>query len=258
MNRPTRRFDSGLGLALLLIACAAPAVNADALRERILDSKYPIGDYAFYVGWHDPADWQFDEHGSYALPIGVKVRLRALSWLRVETDVSYFRRSRDLDVRVSVFQGPEFDSFSVGATVQWVPIQSGPVRPYLGGGPIFVSLGNDFVVFRPDVYALTPMNTDQFTLASWSKIDLGTQIVAGLDFPLGSRAFPFVEFRQLFGEVQFGARDVSLGTLSAEAIGLEISDLQTVPDDPAVGGRPHEGKFDWSGPAISVGLKIRF
>ena len=41
-------------------------------------------------------------------------------------------------------------------------------------------------------------------------------------------------------------------------IGLEISDLETIPEDPEVGGRPHEATYDWSGPGIAAGLKILF
>ncbi|MBZ0266806.1 hypothetical protein K8I85_01500 [bacterium] len=261
MNGPARRIAGVLVVALVAVLVAGacgPAARADALRDKILDSKYSRGDYAVYLGWHDPADWQFDEHGTYVLPFGLKVRMRGLGWLRFEADVQYYRKTSSSSLRVSVFKGPEFDSFSTGLAAQWLPFRRGPVRPYVGAGLIFVSLGNDFVAFRPDVYAAQPSNPDQFVLASWGEWDLGWQAMGGLEFPTGYRAFPFVEFRYISGTVEFGARDVQLGTLSAGGIGLDISDLQTVPEDPEVGGRPHEGRFDWSGPLVSLGLKIRF
>lgn len=257
MNGIARRITGALALGLAAVTCV-PVVRADALREKILDSKYPRGDYAVYVGWHDPADWQFDEHGSYVIPFGVKIRMRALGWLRFEADIQYYRKTSESSLRVTVFKGPEFDSFSTGIAAQWLPLERGLVRPYVGAGLVFVSLGNDFVAFRPDVYAVQPSNPDQFVLASWGEWDLGWQAMGGLEFPTGSRAFPFLEFRYISGTVEFGPRDVQLGTLSAGGVGLEVSDLQSVPDDPDVGGRPHEPRFDWSGPIVTLGLKIRF
>lgn len=259
MNPSVARAVAG---ALLVAGCVLPAGgSADPLQERILDSKYTKGDYALYFGWHDPADWQFDEHASYALPVGVKVRLRWLQWLQVEAELSYFRRSRSPIDQVSLYRQPSFDSFSTGVALQLVPLRHGPVRPYVGGGPIFVSLGNDFVAFRPDVYDVAPDNyADQYVFASWGLWDVGWQAMGGLDFPFSGRVFPFVEFRALFGEASFDAKDVKLGSITLEGIGLEVSDLETAPalDQRAAGGRPHEGRFDWSGPSVSVGLKIRF
>lgn len=252
------RVAGALACAALLLA-GASAARADALQERILDQKYTRGDYSLYAGWHDPADWQFDEHGSFAIPFGVKVRMRALGWLRLEGDVMYFRKGEaETSLNFSVFKRPSFDSFSIGFAAHWLPLQRGPIRPYVGGGFLFVSLGNDFIVFRPDVYAAQPSNPDQFALASWGEWDLGWQAMGGLEVPTGYRAFPFVEFRYISGEVELSARDVQLGTLSAGGIGLEVSDLETVPEDPAVGGRPHDPRFDWSGPVVTAGLKIRF
>ena len=56
----------------------------------------------------------------------------------------------------------------------------GPFRPYLGAGPMFVSLGNDFVVWRQDIYQADPDNPDQYALAKWKKYDVGAQVIAGV------------------------------------------------------------------------------
>jgi hypothetical protein len=258
---PAGQWIAGLLASGLALAAAFPAVTEAAegsLQEKLLRSKFKRGDYAIYFGWHDPWDWQFDVHAANAYPIGAKVRLRTRGPLRVEGDVSYFRRAEEIPILVSIYQTPEFDSFSVGLSLQYVPRETGFLRPYVGAGPVFVSLANDFLVFRPDVYAAAPGNPDQFVLANWSKLDIGWQTVVGLDLHLGYRVFPFVEYRHQFGELALEAKDIKLGNLSAGGIGLEVSDLETIPEDPAVGGRPYEPRYDWSGPIVAVGLKILF
>lgn len=244
-------------LALQWFLPDASRADGGSLRKKIHDSKYKWGDYALYLGWHDPADWQFDVHGKSAFPFGLKVRLKWLDWLRLEGDVSYFRRGSEAPRVVSIFNAPELDSFSLATTVQVVR-RGGRVRPYVGAGPIFVSIGNDFVAFRRDVWELDSGSPDQFTIASWSQLDVGLEIQAGIEFDIDARVLPFLEYKHLMGELTFGPQDVKLGTLSLAGIGLETGDLETIPDDPAVGGRPYEGKYDWSGPVVIVGLKIRF
>ncbi len=223
------------------------------LTEKVLDSKYSRGDYAVYLGWHDPADWQFDEHGSWALPVGFKVRFRWLDWLRVEGDVSYFRRSNNPEVLVAIFRAPNFDGLLVGGSLQAVLRRSGVFRPYAGAGPIVASLGNDFLAFRPEVRDADPSNPDQFALASWSQVDVGLQAMAGVDFYLGHRVSPFLEYRHLVGSLDLDRGDVTIG-----AFPFAPEELNTLPATPEDDGRPHSSHYDWSGPVVVGGLKIRF
>ncbi len=255
---PSRAIRLAAVIVLVLGLPAASVAEDETLSEKLLRSKYKRGDYGIFFGWHDPADWQFDEHASSAYPIGVRIRMRAWGAFRVEGDVSYYRRAEEIPVLVTIFRTPEFDAFTVGLTLQYVPRERGFLRPYAGAGPVFVSIANDFLAFRPDVYEADPGNPDQFVLAAWSELDIGLQVVGGVDFHFGSKVFPFLEYRHQFGELGFGPEDVSLGSLSAGGIGLEVSDLETVPEDPAVGGRPYEDTYDWSGPTVSLGLKILF
>jgi hypothetical protein len=238
--------------ALVGPVAAVPAAQP-RLEEKILDSKYRHGDYAVHAGWHDPWDWQFEEHGTHAVPIGVKVRLRGLGWLRVEGDLTYFRRSNEPPVLVSLYKAPEFDGLLLGGTVQLVPWQRGILRPYAGGGPVFASLGNDFLAFRPEIRDADPSNPDQFALATWSEMDIGWCTQVGVDVNLGKRWGPFVEYRHLFGELTLEEGDVTIG-----AFAFAPENLYTVPEDASEDGVPHSRRWDWSGPILSAGLKIRF
>ena len=242
-----------LATAGAVLAAAAPARAERTLEEKILENKYVHGDYSVYLGWHDPADWQFDEHGSYALPIGFKIRYRWMDWLRVEGDVSYYRRSKQPEVLVSIAQAPNFDGLMIAGSVQAVLRRAGVFRPYVGAGPVIASLGNDLLVFRPEIRAVDPQNPDQFAMATWSRLDIGAQALAGLDFFLGHRISPFVEYRQLFGSLDLRAGDLTIGNFA-----FDPAVLRTVPRTPQDDGRPHSAHYDWSGPMIVGGLKVRF
>jgi hypothetical protein len=253
-DRGARLAAGAVAAALALAPAAAPAAEDDrSLEEKVLDEKYRHGDYAVYLGWHDPWDWQFDEHGSFALPLGVKVRFKWLDWLRLEGDVSYYRRGDDPPVLVSLAEAPAFDGLMLGGSAQLVPWRRGRLRPYVGVGPMLVSLGNDFVVFRPEVREADPGNPDQFALASWSQLDAGWQVLGGVDVLLGHRVSPFLEFRQIFGELHLESGDVTIGTFP-----FDPEDLNTVPGPAGGDGVPHSRRYDWSGPSISGGLKVRF
>ncbi|GJM45357.1 MAG: hypothetical protein DHS20C21_21990 [Gemmatimonadota bacterium] len=268
------RFSSSLAWSFCALAFSSAAAS-ETLNDRILDSKYHFGDYALYVGWHDPQDWQFDEHASSALPFGVKVRWHALEWLQLEGDASYFQRGGEAAVTFTSLP-PKIDAFTVALSAQWRMPSLGSVRPYLGVGPVVTSIGNDFLAFRPDLQRLG-VSDGLIELYSWTRLDVGWQAQAGVDLPLGGRWFPFAEFKYQFGEATFGAEDVRAGQTrlsnlrgifeGGEGRSLEISDLETVPDvgsaetlleDLDKGGRPHEGRYDWSGPIVMLGLKIRF
>ncbi len=244
---------------LLAQSVPGPAV-ADGLREKILEDRYGRGDYGGFLGWHDPADWQFDEQGSAGWPVGLKVRFSWRERFRIETDFGYYRTGSDPDPSVSTFSVPEFDGLMVAATFQTMLLNRGRVRPYVGGGPVFVSLANEYGVIRPDVREADPDNPDQRAFARWSRFDVGMQVVAGVDFPTSRRAFPFVEYRQLFGELTLDDSDVKIGSFSLPSLDLAVDDLEAVPDDPTPGaiGRKYSRTYDWSGPVIMVGLKVRF
>lgn len=245
--------------ALAALSGAPRAARAEpSLEEKILASKYPHGEYGVYVGWHDPQDWQFDEHGKSAWPIGLKARVKWLDWLRVEGDIAYFRRSESPAVLVSLVDVPQFDALLLGASLQVEPWHEGLLRPYVGAGPLFASLGNDFLAYRPDIHAADPANPDQFEMASWSKFDAGWQLQGGLDFFLGRRFLPFVEYRYQFGSVSLDEEDITSGGLSLHALNLAVEDLHTLPKSSTDDGRPHSRKYDWSGPSVSVGLKVLF
>jgi hypothetical protein len=251
MARPASRVLAPIACAWVL---ASPARGGEAsLEEKLLDNKYRRGDYAVYFAWHDPEDWQFDEHGSHASPFGLKVRFRWLVWLRLEGDVAYYQSGNELPIPISIFQPPQFDGLLVGGLVQARVRSRGLLRPFVGAGPLFVSLGNDFLVFRPDVRDAAPSNPDQFALASWSRFDLGWMAAAGLDIDLGRRWSPFVEARHLFGSLTLDDDDVRIGSLP-----LPPEDLHTVPVNGVGDGFPHSRHYDWSGPFISLGLRIRF
>lgn len=263
------RLAVGLFLGVLIASSAVPetafAQKRKTVRESVLEDRYTWGDYGLYFAYHQPADWQFEVHAESAYPFGLKVRFKLgdhplLQRVRVEGDISYFRRSDDPLSAISVFQTPGFDALWVAATAQYLlpPLQV--FQGYVGGGPIFASMANDFFIFRPDVAEVDPTNADRFALANWSKSDLGWQVVVGVDVPLGFRAFPFLEYRQVFGELSLTDRDVKIGSLSLASINLSVEDVTTLPDDLASNepGRPYEPQFDWSGPEVLVGLKILF
>ncbi len=259
------RRESGVVLLLtLVLGASAPAAARSnrGIREQNLDDRYRNGDYSLFVGWHDPQDWQFDEHGSTAFPLGLRIRVIWPHGLRVVGDLSYYRTSGPADLSVSSLTVPKFDGLIVTTSLQWTPPRRGPVRPYVGAGPVFVSLSNTFPVIRTDILLADPDNVDQRTIARWSKYDVGVQFVVGVDLLPGRRAFPFVEYRHLFGELTIDDRDVKIGSFSLPSLNseLHVEDLLTLPDDgsEAAGGRSYSRSYDWSGPIVTVGLKIRF
>lgn len=254
--RPARRggiLAPALALALLAAGPVPAAAGERSLEEKILDSKYTLGDYAVYLGWHDPWDWQFDEHGSFALPVGFKVRFLWTDRFRIEGDVSYYRRSSTPDVLVSIYSAPNFDALLIGGSIQAVLRRSGVLRPYVGAGPVIASLGDDFLAFRPEVREVDPTNPDQFALATWSRLDIGFQALVGVDFFLNHRVSPFVEARYMRGELDLDGGDVTIGNIP-----FDPADLQTIPETPDGFGRPHASHYDWSGPVAVAGLKVRF
>jgi hypothetical protein len=117
------------------------------------------------------------------------------------------------------------------------------VRPYVGGGPAFVSLGNDFAA---DLRACGDiLNPDCRRLMSWSEVDLGVQLTAGLDLAGTRRAFPFLEYRHLLGELEIADfHDGLLVRQPDELVNLDGTDVSR--------------KYDWSGPGILAGFRIRF
>jgi hypothetical protein len=241
-----------LMLASWALGARPAAAEEPSLEEKLLDNKYRHGDYAVYLAWHDPEDWQFDEHGSHAIAAGLKVRFRWLDWLRVEGDLSYYRRGEEPPIIVSIYKAPEFDGLLVGGMLQAVR-PHGTLRPYLGAGPVFASLGNDFLVFRPEVREVDPGNPDQFALATWSEFDIGWTAAAGLELNLQRRWSPFMEYRHLFGKVHLKDGDVRIGNFA-----FDPEELNTLPENPQDDGFPHSRRYDWSGPFISAGLRIRF
>jgi hypothetical protein len=229
---------------LLAFVVLAPSAHAErTLSDEILENKYRWGDYAVYIGWHDPQAAQFDEHGDFAIPFGGKVRLRWKGPLRVEADFSYYRRSSTQDPFLLGVLTPEFDGVMLNLTLQAVVRGSGLLRPYVGGGPAMVSLSNDFVAkLDIDNCDLIP---ECRRLLSWKEVDLGLQAVAGVDIMMSRRVFPFLEYRHLFGSLDVG--EMRDGLLVRE------------PDEVVlVNGAPVPGEYDWSGPNLMAGLKIRF
>lgn len=244
ISTPARRLSAALGLGALLLALVAGPSAAGGLRDEILENKYRWGDYAIYLGWHDPDGEQFDVHGSSAWPIGAKIRLRWAGFLRAELDISYYRRSGEA-TPFDIVNVPKFDGLMVAATIQGTAGKWGPVRPYYGGGPVFVSLTNTFGVIIREVEDLDPGLIDKFAIASWNELDLGVSAVAGIDVHLASRVFPFVEYRQLFGE--FATSDIRIGAFRYGPEELKYADGRDLPD-----------KYAWSGPIVMAGLKVRF
>jgi hypothetical protein len=221
---------------------------AGGLRDEILENKYRWGDYGIYMGWYDPWGEQFDVHGAAAYPLGGKVRLRWAGWLRFEADFSYYRRSGDATF-FDIVNVPKFDGLMLAATIQGTAGKLGPFRPYFGGGPVIASLTNTFAVIIREVEDLEPPGgpelIDKFAIASWNELDLGVSAVVGIDIHLSSRAFPFFEYRHLFG--QFDTNDIRIGAFRYSPDELKYAD-----------GRPLPVSYDWSGPVIMGGLKVRF
>ncbi|MGQ0720595.1 MAG: hypothetical protein ACT4PE_03350 [Candidatus Eiseniibacteriota bacterium] len=212
------------------------------LDERIQDSKYPHGDYAFYFGWHDPWDPQFDQHSRFAWPFGGKVRLRLSCLLRVEGDMSYYQRGGEVVSFITAYSAPGFDGLVFAVSLQAAPFRASRLRPYFGAGPVGVSLGNDFAA---EILGVDADIIDKFVLASWSELDLGWQGVVGLDIAMGGRASPFVEYRHFLGELE--VEDINVGFLTVAAEDLAYLD-----------GTAVSRKYDWSGPNLLAGLRIRF
>jgi hypothetical protein len=236
------RSSALVAAAALGFALPAPSRAAADLEEQILESKYPHGDYAFYVSWHDPWDRQFDEHARFAWPVGGKMRLRFGPRFRLEGDLSYYQRGGEVQSAISVYQVPGFDGLVFGITAQAVVLPTGPFRPYVGLGPVGVSLGNDFAA---EIQGVDADVIDRFVLANWSELDLGLQGVVGVDIHLGGRAFPFLEYRHFAGELEVDEIRVSFSRFDAEDL-LYLD------------GSPVSQKYDWSGPNLLLGLRIRF
>jgi opacity protein-like surface antigen len=231
--------------AAVVIALAAwGTCEAGGIRDEILDNKYRWGDYAVYAGWYDPQGEQFDEHGSAAYPLGAKIRLRWGDWIRVEGDVSYYRRSGEA-LFFDIVNLPKFDGLMVAGTMQAVGARWGPIRPYVGGGGVFVSLTNTFGVIVREIEAVAPDNLDKYQVASWNELDFGFGVSAGADIHLSSRVFPFVEYRQLFGS--FATDEIRIGAFQYSPEELKTLDGGDVP-----------ASYDWSGPVVMAGLKVRF
>jgi hypothetical protein len=104
---------------------------------------------------------------------------------------------------------------------------------------VFVSIGRDQVVDLANAIPELEDSVDRFQLGSWSEMDLGVQAHLGMDFRIGRRAFPFMEFRYLYGTL--GIQDINVG-------GFEFT--------PESLGAP--STYEYSGPAFLAGLKIHF
>jgi opacity protein-like surface antigen len=231
---------AALAVLIIALAPAAPA-GAGGLQDELLENKYRWGDYAVYGGWHEPAGEQFHVHASAAYPFGAKVRLRWGNWMRVEADVSYYQRGGD-PRPYDLANIPGFDGLTVAATLQATTASWKGVRPYAGGGPVFVSLTNEFGLI---ILGIPPDTAGRFQVGRWNENDVGVQAVAGLDIQINQRFFPFVEYRHLFGEV-------TTDVIRVGAFGYSPDEVTY--DD----GRPVPGSYDWSGPVWMLGLKIRF
>jgi hypothetical protein len=240
--------------AIVLAVFFASPVWADIDQdEEMLEEKYEHGDYGFYFAWHDPWDIQFDqrsfgevEEGSYAYPIGIKVRFRMPKKFLLEGDGSYYRREEDVAAFVSTLAAPKFDGLMVALTAQRMLREKGLVRPYAGAGAVFVSLSRDFVIAIPGPDSTS---VDRYQIGGWTELDVGLQAVGGVDFRLGKRLFPFLEYRHLFGEL--GIEKISVGgfDFSPDEIGVPLEDGSLT---------PAPTKYDYSGPMVMIGLKIHF
>jgi hypothetical protein len=245
--------SSLIAAAMSILGFTVPALSMEDRDEDILDEKYKHGDYAFYASVHDPWDVQFDERsfserdeGSLAYPVGFKIRFRMPKSILLEGDVSYYHRGEEIAPFVSTLAAPKFDGLMVAVTAQTMLRKHGRFRPYAGGGFVFVSLSRDFVIAVPGPDSTS---ADRFHLGGWTELDLGLQGVAGIEVRLGSRVFPFLEYRHLLGEL--GIEKVSVGGFdySPDEITVPRRDgsMEAVPD-----------KYDYSGPIVMMGLKIHF
>jgi len=247
--------------AFLLLAALAPSpalADGDELSDRdqseeALNEKYEHGDYGFYFSVHDPWDVQYDQRsfgevdeGSLAYPFGFKIRFRMPKNFLLEGDASYYHRTEEVAAFVSTLAAPKFDGLMVAATAQMMLRKHGLVRPYAGAGGVFVSLSRDFVVAIPGPDSTS---ADRYQIGGWTELDVGFQALAGLDFRLGSRFFPFLEYRHMFGEANIEEITVGGFTFSPDQLGVPLADGSTV---------PAPSKYDFSGPMIMIGLKIHF
>ena len=232
----------------LAVALAAGPARADrTLNEELMDSKYPWGDYGLYFAWHRPDDIHFDVHGDAAFPVGVKVRVRWGDWIRLEGELSYFRASDEPNAVISAFETPNIDSLYLFTTAQIALLRSGLFRPYVGGGVAFLSVRNRMIVIRTELEENPEVPPDLvFATADWDAFDVGLHAIGGLDLDIGTRAFPFVEYRYLFGMLDIGRINIGLP---------ENEDPEDLKDTE---GRVLSDRYNWSGPWISAGLKIRF
>lgn len=235
-------------LALIAVAGAfgfAPARAERTLQDEILEGKYRRGDYGIYGAWYDPAGAQFDEHGSYAVPVGVKIRFRLRPRIRFEGEFAYYRTSGEPRPILTTASTPEFDGVQVAISVEGIARTSGLLRPYVGAGVLFVSLANDFVVLRPEVIEIDPGLPEVRALASWSKLDFGMHAQAGVDVHLGYRAFPFLEYRHLLGKIH----------LDEVRIGPDHRPPSSLLNE---AGQVLSNEYDYSGPMVMLGLKVYF
>lgn len=221
--------------------------------EEILDQKYEHGDYGFYFSFHDPWDVQFDQRsfgevdeGSLAYPIGFKIRFRVPKKILLEGDASYYHRGEEIAPFVTTLAAPKFDGLMVALTGQMMLRNKGTFRPYAGAGAVFVSLSRDMVIAIPGPDSTS---ADRFQLGGWTELDLGVQAVGGVEVRLGSRVYPFLEYRHLFGEAEIEKISVGGFEFSPDEIGIPLEDGSLM---------PAPSKYDWSGPMIMIGLKIHF
>ncbi len=249
MTRLLRRIVRGAASAAALLAVFPGTAAADrALDEEILEKRHRRGDYGVFLAVHDPWDAQYDERdfgrsdaGTLAFPLGFKMRFRLTERLRLEGEASYYRRGEDVSPFVSTLAAPRFDGLMLAGTLQTFLRRSGVLRPYAGAGFQFVSLSRDFVVDLanaiPELGEIS--SPDRFQLGAWKESDVGVQGCLGLDVRLGTRAYPFFEYRHLFGEL--GIEEVRVGA-------FEFTPREL--------GAP--AAYDFSGPFFILGLKVHF
>ena len=247
---PLRSLWTAVAFALLFASSASADRDQD---EKILDAKYEHGDYGFYFSFHDPWDIQFDQRsfgevdeGSLAYPIGFKIRFRMPKKILLEGDISYYHRGEEIAPFVSTLAAPKFDGLMVAATGQMMLRDTGLVRPYAGAGVVFVSLSRDFVIAIPGPDSTS---VDRFQIGGWTELDLGLQGVAGVEFRLGKRVYPFLEYRHMFGEAKIEKISVGGFDFTPDEVQVPLEDGTLV---------PAPSTYDFSGPMIMIGLKIHF
>ncbi|MAF26365.1 MAG: hypothetical protein CME07_00685 [Gemmatimonadetes bacterium] len=225
-------------VALLLGAALILPDSASAYGSRLPELN-PFGgnDYGFSIGGYDPRDPQFDAHASLAFPVGIRTRLRVWEWVCVEAEGAYFRAGGQGHPALPVSALPRLDGLLVRFMLEAAPRSRGPVRPYAGVGPVFLSLSRDFVVELPEVPEENAIA--RFQLGKWTRFDLGWAACAGMDFRMGRRLCPYVEARYLFGSLTVEEVLFGLWSRSPESLGLSNT-------------------YDYSGPMVSAGLRIPF